>query len=113
MTNQQPPPPLPPAQTVVHLHQASKSVGVAYAFALLLGEFGAHRFYLGRPVSAIIQMVLWLSGLATVWILIGFITLVPAVIWWIIDLCILPGMVRNENARRLGQTTTALGAPGR
>lgn len=85
---------------IIHVHQAPKSVGVAYAFALLLGEFGAHRFYLGRPVSAIIVMVLWLTGIATAWIIIGFVLLVPAFIWWVIDLIMLPGMVREENARR-------------
>lgn len=96
--------PAQPQQTVVHhvLH-TPKSVGVAYAFALLLGEFGAHRFYLGKPVSAIVVMLLWLTGIATAWIVIGFFLLAPAFIWWVIDLCILPGMVRAENARRLGR----------
>ena len=33
------------------------SLNTAYIFYLLLGFFSAHRFYLGRPVSAVFQML--------------------------------------------------------
>lgn len=36
---------------------APYSLNTAYMFYLLLGFFSAHRFYLGRPVSAIFQML--------------------------------------------------------
>lgn len=86
-------------QTIVLMQQPQKTVGVAYLFAILLGEFGAHRFYLGRPVSAIVMMLLWLTGIATTWLVVGFFLLLPAFIWWVVDLCILPGMVREANRR--------------
>ena len=36
---------------------APYSLNTAYMFYLLLGFFSAHRFYLGRPVSAVFQML--------------------------------------------------------
>lgn len=58
------------------------SIVVAYLFWFFLGLFSAHRFYLGRPGSAILQIV-------TYFILVGF-------IWLIVDLFLIPGMVRSK-----------------
>jgi TM2 domain-containing membrane protein YozV len=68
-----------------------KNVVVAYLLWLFLGIFAAHRFYLGRPVSAILQILSY-------FIIIG-------ALWWIVDLFLIPGMVRDKNdalRRRLG-----------
>lgn len=69
-----------------------KSAGVSYLLCLFLGGFGAHRFYLGRTGSAVGQLVLWVLGLLTV-----FITWIPLGIWLIVDLFLIPGMVREKN----------------
>lgn len=74
-----------------------KSAGVAYLFAILLGEFGAHRFYLGRIGSAVAQLILWMLGFVLVWFLVGIPILMAAVVWWIVDLFLIPGMVRQAN----------------
>jgi TM2 domain-containing membrane protein YozV len=62
-----------------------RSVGVAYLLWFFLGFFSAHRFYLRRPGTAIFQIILNC-------ILIGL-------IWVLIDAFLIPGMVRNENAK--------------
>ena len=50
----------------------------------ILGFFGAHRFYFGRPISG------------TIW----FFTLGLLFVGWIIDLFLIPGMVQVENLSR-------------
>jgi TM2 domain-containing membrane protein YozV len=62
-----------------------KSAGVAYALWFFLGIFSAHRFYLGRPLSAVLQIL-------SFFILIGF-------IWWLIDAFIIPSMVDQHRAK--------------
>jgi TM2 domain-containing membrane protein YozV len=60
-----------------------KSAVVAYLLWFFLGVFAGHRFYLGRPLSAILQILSY-------FILIGF-------VWWVIDFFLLPDMIRREN----------------
>lgn len=80
-----------------------KSVGITYLFLLLLGGFGAHRFYLGMPVSAVIFMLTWWTG----WMLVPFgagwgsIIVFAMFVWYVIDLCIAPTMTRAANIRIL------------
>ena len=56
------------------------SVVVAYLLWLFLWFVSAHRFYLGRPVSAILQILSY-------FVLIGF-------VWVLIDALLIPGMIR-------------------
>ena len=60
----------------------SPSVGVAYLFWFLLWFVSAHRFYLGRPGTAVLQIISY-------FILIGF-------VWVIIDAFLIPGMIREQ-----------------
>lgn len=55
---------------------------LAYLFWFFLGIVSAHRFYLGRPLSAILQIVSYA-------ILVGF-------LWLLIDAFLIPGMVRAK-----------------
>lgn len=69
---------------------SSKSTGTAFVLWLLLGILSAHGFYLGRPVTAILQILSY-------FILIGF-------LWWLIDGFLITGMIQqhnNENRERL------------
>ena len=68
-----------------------KSVGIAYLLWLFLGGFGVHRFYSGHTKSAVLQMVLCIS-------VIGWLVLAP---WLIIDLFLIPGLVRERNVETL------------
>lgn len=69
-----------------------KSAGVSYLLCLFLGGFGAHRFYLGHTGTAVGQLVLWILGWLTF-----FLTWLPLGVWLIVDLFLIPGMVRNKN----------------
>ena len=55
-----------------------KSVAATWLLWLVLGEFGAHRFYLGR-IGTGIAMLLTLGGLF---------------IWWLVDIFLIAGMLR-------------------
>jgi len=58
------------------------SIVLAYLFWFFLGIVSAHRFYLGRPGSAVLQIL-------TYFIAIGF-------IWLLIDIFLIPGLVRDK-----------------
>lgn len=66
-----------------------KSTLVAYLLWFFLGVFGIHRFYLGRPISGVVQLLTFgLFGL-----------------WWLLDLILIPGIVVAENAKLQGMMT--------
>jgi len=58
------------------------SIAVAYLFWFFLWFVSAHRFYLGKPVSAILQILSY-------FILIGF-------VWLLVDAVLIPGMIREK-----------------
>ena len=74
----------------------SPRVGVAYLLAIFLGLLSGHRFYLKRPVTAIMQILSYVF-------LIGF-------AWLLIDLFLIPGMVRDDRARIRRREMTKLAA---
>jgi TM2 domain-containing membrane protein YozV len=72
-------------------------LAIAYLLWFFLGALGVHRFYLNRPVSGVIYL---LTG--------GIFG-----IGWLVDICLIPGIVEEENAKLNGgtvyvtQTTTS------
>ncbi|OYX07986.1 MAG: hypothetical protein B7Z15_15495 [Rhizobiales bacterium 32-66-8] len=58
------------------------SIVLAYLFWFFLGIVSAHRFYLGRPGSAVLQILSY-------FVVIGF-------IWLLIDIFLIPGLVRDK-----------------
>lgn len=60
------------------------STGAAYLLWFFMWWVSAHRFYLGRPGSAILQIVSY-------FVLIGF-------LWVLIDVFLIPGMIRDKQA---------------
>lgn len=70
------------------------STAVAYLFWLFLGLVSAHRFYLGRAGTAILQIL-------TYFILVGF-------IWLLIDGFLIPGMIREKRDQIRQRMTTEL-----
>lgn len=77
-----------------------KSLLVAYLLWAFLGYVGAHRFYLGRPLSGLIMLAL--SGLVLLvtfvsFGLLGFLWVIVA-IWWFIDALLIPGMAARTNS---------------
>lgn len=85
----------------------TKRLAIAYALAIVLGLLGGHRFYLGRVLSATLQMMLSFAaaaagvvlhgaGDAPAWLLAAPIA---AIGWWLADLLRLPGMVQARDPR--------------
>ncbi|TCD04352.1 TM2 domain-containing protein [Erythrobacteraceae bacterium CFH 75059] len=70
------------------------SVGVAYLLCVFLGMFGAHRLYLGEKGTGIIMLLLGVT-------LIG---LFVTVFWALIDLFLIPSIMR----RRIEETRQRL-----
>lgn len=70
------------------------STTVAYLFWFFLGLLSAHRFYLGRAGTAILQILSY-------FILIGF-------IWLLIDGFLIPGMIREKKDKIRQRMTTEL-----
>lgn len=62
------------------------SSGVAYLLCIFLGSFGAHRFYLGRKGSAIAMLILSIT----------FFGLLISGPWAIIDLFLIPSIIREK-----------------
>ena len=71
------------------------SIVLAYVLWFFLGAFSAHRFYLGRTGTAILQILLNC-------ILVGL-------IWDVLDLFLNPGMVRAKQASLRARLTRDLG----
>ncbi|RYC10049.1 TM2 domain-containing protein [Ciceribacter ferrooxidans] len=84
----------------------AKSLGVAYLLWFFLGSFGAHRFYLGRPLSAILILVLIYGG----WFAMisknhyGAFMLMAGVLFLLSDLFFIPSIAsawKNDVRKRL------------
>lgn len=84
------------------LANEGKSIAAAYFLWALCGLFGGHRFYLEKTGSAIVMLLLALTGWFTAAIFIGLLPLLIVGIWVIIDAFLIPRMVRasKENLRR-------------
>lgn len=76
-----------------------KSLLVAYLLWAFLGYVGAHRFYLGRPLSGVLMLAL--SGIVLLVTLVSFGLLsflwFIVAVWWFIDALLIPGMAASRN----------------
>ena len=75
------------------------SMGLAYFFWLFLGLVSAHRFYLGRTGTAVLQIISYFFAVG--------------ILWLIIDAFLLPRLVRErqEEMRRRIATELLTGTP--
>ena len=81
-------------ELTVPLDPSDKSRGVATALAVLLGPFGAHRFYVGKTGSGAL-MAATLGGLG---------------IWWLYDLIVVAaGDFRDAEGRRVSRWDPEVG----
>lgn len=69
-----------------------KSVLASYLFWVFLGWVGGHRFYLRKPGTAVLMIVLLVMST-----ILGLIPFFALLIWWIIDAFLIPGIVRRHN----------------
>lgn len=78
------------------LQNEGKSTVVAYLLWFFLGMFGAHNFYIGRKGVGIAQLALYLLGLATTWLLIGFLLIAIVGVWMFIDVFLIGKSIKSE-----------------
>lgn len=78
-----------------------KSLLVAYLLWFFLGYVGAHRFYLGRPVSGFVMLALSAVTLVITLVSFGFLSFLWVVVglWWLVDALLIPGIVAGRNTR--------------
>ncbi len=76
-----------------------KSMVVAYLLWFFLGGLGGHRFYVGKPVSALMMTGLWVLGFITVWIFIGYFFFFIVYVWVFIDAFLLHGIINKINQK--------------
>ena len=95
------------------LQNEKKSMGVAYLLWFFLGTLGGHRFYLGRSGTGAVMLVLWLLGIATIIIAVGFVLLIPLGIWALVDAFLIPGMIESDTRERRRILTLEVGVDTR
>lgn len=78
-----------------------KSLLVAYVLWAFLGYVGAHRFYLGRPLSGLVMLALSTIILVLSVVSFGFLSFLWFIValWWLVDALLIPGIVAGRNAR--------------
>jgi TM2 domain-containing membrane protein YozV len=68
--------------------------------AFFLGEFGAHRFYLGKIRTAVTMLILAIIGYATIIFTVGFAFLAAVGIWSFVDFIIaVIGNMKDKEGR--------------
>jgi TM2 domain-containing membrane protein YozV len=85
------------AQQMMRYDANKKTALIAYLLWFFAGYLGAHRFYLGRIVSGLIMLVLFILSFVGMVILVGFIGLAVIGLWWLIDGFLIPGMISDAN----------------
>ncbi|OOY22359.1 hypothetical protein BMI86_01740 [Thioclava sp. DLFJ5-1] len=75
-----------------------KSALLGYVLWFMLPMLGVHRMYMGRVFSGVVMLALTGIGTLLSPILIGFIPLGLAGLWWLIDALLMPGMVSQDMA---------------
>jgi TM2 domain-containing membrane protein YozV len=77
-----------------------KSRLAATLLAWFLGVFGAHRFYIGKTGTAIVMLLLWIAGWATIWLFVGYIFFIAVGIWAFVDFIVaVVGRMRDKEGR--------------
>ncbi|WP_425255140.1 TM2 domain-containing protein [Mammaliicoccus sciuri] len=75
-----------------------KKTSIAYILLIFIGGLGGHRFYLEKTGSAV--------GLLLLTLLTGWFTFfIPSLIWIIVDACLIPGYI-NENNEKIRREAT-------
>ena len=106
------PPPLPTSaqpssdvQAMMRFEAEKKSEGVALFLCWVVGIFGGHRFYLGRP-HAVTMLVITLISLPLCFVMIGFAGIMATWIWMIVDLFSVTKWAKESNAALMAKITS-------
>ncbi|WP_201306240.1 TM2 domain-containing protein [Roseomonas harenae] len=82
---------------MMHYDANKRSVLVAYVLWFFLGWFAVHRFYAGRITSGLAMLAISLISWAMTVIAIGYVGLFVIGIWLLVDVFLIPGMIRAYN----------------
>lgn len=79
-----------------------KSAGIAYLLWFFFGGFGAHNWYVGKPMLAGAQMFGYIIALAMYFsgnVIFGGLLFIPLAITLILDLCFIPARINAHTER--------------
>ena len=85
-----------------------RSAGVALFLCWILGGFGAHRFYMGRP-HGVTMLIITLLSIPLCFVIIGFFSLFAVWIWVIVDLFSVSRWAREYNTALLAKIQSGQG----
>lgn len=86
---------------MIRFEAQKKSAGLAFVLCWLLGNFGAHRFYLEKP-HAVTKLVIMLVSIPLVFLFcVGYVGILAMTIWTIVDLFHVSGWVKEYNTNLL------------
>ena len=86
--------------TLVADDVSPKSRLITTLLAFFLGEFGAHRFYLGKTGTAVAMLLLTIVGWATFIFIVGWFFLAAVWIWNLIDFIMaIAGSMKDKNGK--------------
>ena len=91
------------AEAMMRYDAGKKSVGIAYLLWFFLGWLGLHRFYLARPLSGILMLILTAISTVLTIVVIGHFGLFIVGVWWLLDALLIPGMTRVYNERLIAR----------
>lgn len=79
---------------------AKRTLMLAYVYWYFCSPLGVHRFYCGAKETGYYQMALFLGGLAimVIWPPLGLLSLGAWFVWIIVDLFLIPGLMRRFKA---------------
>lgn len=98
----------PSSKDLMRFENEKKSAGVALFLCWILGGFGAHRFYMGRP-HGVIMLIITLISIPLCFVLIGFFSLFAVWIWVIVDLFSVSKWAREYNTALLAKIQSGQG----
>ncbi len=88
------------SKTKYALQAEGKNTVIAYVLWWFLGAIGVHRMYLGRTGSGVAMLSLFIIGIVTAVLAVGYIFLSIVGIWWLVDGFLTYSMVKEENTKR-------------
>jgi TM2 domain-containing membrane protein YozV len=87
-------------EEMIRFEAQKKSAGLAFLLCWVLGIWGAHRFYMGKP-HAVTKLVCTLISIPLCLVLIGWVWILANGIWTFIDLFYISGWVKEYNTTLL------------
>jgi len=102
------PPVAPTLKELIRFENEKKSAGVAFLLCWLCGNFGGHRFYLGRPHAATMLLITLIS-IPLCFVLIGFAGLLATWIWMFVDLLQVVRWTKEHNTALFSKIHAELG----